>query len=148
MDLHFNISKLWDISCTRQESMCVKPETRVTRAENISGLILENSLFCSYSLRPFFFPRTVRHAKWFNSSYFEFSQKYTEYYSKGPITLFTIEELTTYSKKERRSSNAPSDSEMSRDFSLSRSCLKSLAQKPKQDNKSRSGKNKLDLSKL
>lgn len=89
IDLHININALWDI-CRRQESTGVKPGTRVTCAEKqISGLILENSPFFSYSLRPFF--RTVSHTKWFNSSYFEFSQVYTECYSKGPIMQFTIQ---------------------------------------------------------
>lgn len=89
IDLHININTLWDI-CRRQESTGVKPGTRVTCAEKqISGLILENSPFFSYSLRPFF--RTVSHTKWFNSSYFEFSQVYTECYSKGPIMQFTIQ---------------------------------------------------------
>lgn len=81
----------------------------------------------------------------FNSSYFAFSQEYTECYSKGPITHFTIEELTTYCKKERCSSNASSHREMSRNISLSCICLKSLVPKLKQDNKSRPGTNKLDL---
>lgn len=90
IDLHININALWDMSCRRQESTGVKPGTRITRAEKqISGLILENSPFFDYSLKPFF--RTVSHTKWFNSSYFEFRQVYIECYSKGPIMQFTIQ---------------------------------------------------------
>lgn len=132
MDLHF-IANTTERSQTWYESYTCRRENQWPDSWRTACFV------------PILSDGTVSHTKWFNSSYFEFSQEYAECYSKGIITQFIIEELTTYSKKKM---NAPSHTEMSKDFSLSRICLESPAQKPKQDQKNRSGTNKLDLRKL